>query len=44
MPPFTWITWPVMYDAQGEAIADNIDRTLDPRFGYGRAERRSEAR
>ena len=19
MPPFTWITWPVMYDAQGEA-------------------------
>jgi len=31
-------------DAQVEAIADYIDRTLDPRFGYGRADRRSEAR
>ena len=31
-------------DAQVEAIADNIDRTLDPRFGYGRANQRSAAR
>jgi len=31
-------------DAQVEAIADYIDRTLDPRFGYSRADRRSKAR
>jgi len=31
-------------DAQVEAIADHIDRTLDPRFGYGRANQRSAAR
>jgi hypothetical protein len=31
-------------DAEVEAIADVIDRTLDPSFGYGRADRRFEAR
>jgi hypothetical protein len=31
-------------DAEVEAIADNIDRTLDPRFGYRRADRTNDAR
>jgi len=31
-------------DAEVEAIADNIDRTLDPRFGYRRADRANDAR
>ena len=31
-------------DAEVEAIAENIDRTLDPRFGYRRAERANAAR
>lgn len=31
-------------DAEVEAIADVIDRTLDPSFGYGRTDRRFESR
>ena len=31
-------------DVEVEAIADVIDRTLDPSFGYGRADRRFESR
>jgi len=31
-------------DAEVEAIADNIDTTLDPRFGYRRADRANDAR
>jgi hypothetical protein len=31
-------------DAEVEAIADVIDRTLDPRFGYGRSDRSNESR
>ena len=31
-------------DAEVEAIAENIDRTLDPRFGYRRADHANDAR